>query len=255
MRRSQFGLTLMMLASAALAAPLAAQTYATQNVASTAGIYRNPDGTGLQQGTAPTAYALNGGTGRVLAFSSVVGSWGCNFSAIYSADGFDSGGGSCAGSATTINSANSISGVNAPGRTMFLVGLFLDANNPSGLAPSPYNYAGGYGQATYSGIALNQVFFIGDGRTGDVFSGLPQAGGIQQFLVPGGATRLILGVADAFNFNGDPSFYDDNVGNLTASFSISASTQPPTTAPEPSTYALMVAGLAAIGFAARRRNK
>ena len=60
---------------------------------------------------------------------------------------------------------------------------------------------------------LRQTFFIGDGQTtvGSI---------IQQFFVPAGATRLFLGFADGDRFQGRPAFYDDNLGSLTATFSI-----------------------------------
>ena len=90
-----------------------------------------------------------------------------------------------------------------PNKTMFLVGVFtdsssakppgpkrLDANDPKNLTPE-----------------LFQSFFIGTGKG-------------KQIQVPSTATRLILGFADAYSFTGAPGSYDDNVGELTANFSI-----------------------------------
>ena len=48
--------------------------------------------------------------------------------------------------------------------------------------------------------ALNQVFFVGDGRT--------SAGAVQQFIVPPGGTRLFMGDMDAYQWN-------NNVGQFT----------------------------------------
>ena len=53
---------------------------------------------------------------------------------------------------------------------------------------------------------LAQTFFIGDGRTS---TGRPQ-----RFHPPTGATRLYLGLADAWSFDGPPGFYADNSGSF-----------------------------------------
>ena len=53
---------------------------------------------------------------------------------------------------------------------------------------------------------VGQTFFIGDGMTP---SGLQQ-----RFIVPPNATRLYLGFADAFSFQGPPGAYGDNTGGL-----------------------------------------
>ena len=45
---------------------------------------------------------------------------------------------------------------------------------------------------------IDQVFFIGDGLTGD------GSGSVQQFIVPTGATALYLGITDAPGYNGSP---------------------------------------------------
>src|SRR5262249_39942824 len=93
--------------------------------------------------------------------------------------------------------------------------------------------------------ALNQTFFIGDGLTGT------GSGSVQVFHVPDGATRLYLGFADAFFFQGDPGYYDDNTGSLTATFMVTAISG----VPEPGSFMLALLGVT-IGavFYARRRN-
>lgn len=85
-----------------------------------------------------------------------------------------------------------------------LVGVFLDASLPtSSAAPTGLDFTGaGLGTAfpTLS-PALKQVFFIGDGRTGN------GSGSVQTFVVPAGATRLFLGTSDGFGwFNNSGSF-------------------------------------------------
>src|SRR6202012_498516 len=104
---------------------------------------------------------------------------------------------------------------------------------PSGAGPAILSY--GFG--TPGGLStsdasfspeINQVFFIGDGLTGT------GSGQIQNFLVPDTADRLYLGFADSFD--SVPSYYADNVGSLTATFSI-------TSAPEPASLLFVSGGL------------
>jgi len=84
---------------------------------------------------------------------------------------------------------------------------------------------------------LNQVFFIGDGLTGD------GTGTVQQFNVPVGATRLVLGFVDAPNYQGDAGGYSDDIGSFTATFAI---------VPEPSVLALLLGGVALCGLLGHR---
>jgi len=67
--------------------------------------------------------------------------------------------------------------------------------------------------------------------------------------VPTGATTLYLGISDACGYNGSPSCYSDNGGSFTITVNgVSA-------APEPSTWALMFAGLGGGGLMLRRSKK
>jgi hypothetical protein len=90
----------------------------------------------------------------------------------------------------TATAQNGISDIVAPAGA--LIGVFLGPDQPDGTAPpssldfsSAGNVNGGIDYATLS-PELQQVFFIGDGRT--------STGDIQQIVVPQGATRLYLGV-------------------------------------------------------------
>jgi hypothetical protein len=237
--------TLALALPAVVAAPARAQSGST-NVLSTANIFAAggnapaaPAGGGA--GTAPNLIALNAGTGRVLTLGAG-GSWNCFGGGPVS--GPDGNG--CAGGSTNINSTGSIAGIQTATQTMFLVGVFLDAGLP-GAAPSRLIYsAADLTNPSYGAPQLGQVFFLGDGLTGT------GVGSTQAFGVPDAATRLFLGVADAFGFNGDPGFYNDNSGSVDVRYDIVASG----VVPEPSSLALAAGGLLALaGWGARRRSQ
>jgi hypothetical protein len=171
------------------------------------------------------------GPNEVLTFFSVTGTVGCNFAITNGPDG------TCfPGVSTTVTSYGGLSGIDVNQVNMFLVGVFLNANEPTGLGPSilQYNYGTPESLSTSDGTfspALDQVFFIGDGLTGT------GTGQDQQFDVPTGADRLYLGFADSFD--SVPSYYADNVGSLTARFDITTTTA----TPEPTYTFLLTGGL------------
>lgn len=108
---------------------------------------------------------------------------------------------------TDINSYQSISGLVHP-KTLPLLGVFLNESLPEGAAPARLDYYSiGSNFASFSPV-LGQSFFIGDGWTDGEVN--------QHFVVPAGATRLYLGLADASYFTGDPGAYIDNQGSFTA---------------------------------------
>ena len=144
---------------------------------------------------------------------------------------------------TNVSATGGISGIAHNARTMFLVGVFLSATEPSGAGPVSltYNFTT-VTQPTYSPL-LNQTFFIGDGRTGT------GTGDAQVFTAPVGTTRLFLGFADSFNsspITGLPGFYGDNGGSLSARIS---------TVLEPSAVFTGLALLGLAGFRERRRSR
>ena len=136
---------------------------------------------------------------------------------------------------TDIPSFGGISGVVDFERVMFLVGVLFDDSEPSDPAPPRLDFTGDENFAELS-PALNQTFFIGDGLTGTGF------GSEQTFHVPDDATRLYLGFADAFAFQGLLGWYDDNTGSLTAAFTVA----PQGAVPEPGTLALLGLGAARV---------
>jgi len=193
----------------------------------------------IYPGTFPPSDSFTADPNQILTFSSVTGMVGCNFSITNGPDG------TCfPGISTTVTSYGGLSGINVDDANFFLVGVFLDSTEPSGPGPAVLSY--NYGtpgslstsDPTFSPL-LDQVFFIGDGLTGT------GTGSEQTFVVPATASRLYLGFADSFD--SVPSYYADNVGSLTATFSIN------TVAPEPSTDFLITAGfLVAVGFYRRK---
>jgi len=92
-------------------------------------------------------------------------------------------------------SSNGISAMNAPVNA--LVGVFLGDGLPTASGPPPgLDFSqSGLGMSFPSlAPALKQVFFIGDGLTGN------GTGAAQQFVVPVGATRLFLGSVDGIGW-------------------------------------------------------
>ena len=122
-----------------------------------------------------------------------------------------------------------------------LMGVFLDGSQPDlSSAPSTLDFSGSSSlDFTTLSPGLKQVFFIGDG--------LSAGSTTQQFYVPPGATRLFLGAMDGYEWNNNSGAFE-----LAVSYTPEVSYVSP--APEPETYALMLAGLAMIGFAIRRHR-
>ena len=196
----------------------------------------------IYPGTFPPSDTFPVDPNEILTFSSVTGMVGCNFVITNGPDG------PCwPGVNTTVTSYGGLSGIDVYQNNMFLVGVFLDASEPSGPGPAvlSYNY-GTPGSLSTSdpsfSPALDEVFFIGDGLTGT------GAGMEQIFNVPAGADRLYLGFADSFD--SVPSYYADDVGSLTATFEF---TTEPTTVPEPTSIFLVMGGLL-IGVALYRKK-
>jgi len=218
---------------ALMSSPMLASTITIQG---TANIFAAGQGS-VSDGTLPPSTPF-AGSNLQLIFSSVTGLVNCCSSAPDSSPdgGFDAGG------TTNINSLNGISGIVAP-RTLFLVGLFDNGSVNAGAAPARLDFSANQDTFTTLSPLLYQTFFIGDGRTG--FNNA--AGTAQVFAVPIGATRLFLGFADAYGFQGDPSYYFDNTGSLTATFAIT----PAAEVPEPSTF--LLTGLAGLLLATVRK--
>lgn len=124
-----------------------------------------------------------------------------------------------------------------------LIGVFLTNAQPdSSAAPAALSFATAAAEDFLNlSPLLKQVFFIGDGFTSGSVT--------QQFNIPLGATRLYLGTHDGFG-------WFNNSGAITIDVAQNGAVAPPPVngIPEPSTYALMLGGLAFVTWIARRRR-
>ncbi|MBL8176595.1 MAG: hypothetical protein JNK48_18105 [Bryobacterales bacterium] len=155
-------------------------------------------------GVLPQHVRFAAGAGKTLRILNTSGEVGCTKTdPMHGAEG-----GVCLGrTQTNIYSLQGISGIRHDGKTLFLLGVFLDDTTPADPAPAVVNFTGNDEAAVYTPL-LRQTFFIGDGKT--------SGGVVQQFRVPATATRLFLGFADGGYVVGVPGAYEDNAGAITA---------------------------------------
>jgi len=253
MRKCVFVIGLGGVILAGLSTPLLALSLVVPGVTNLFVAGQDTTGINTMGGLFPTAINVEGATH--LTFTSVTGTTTCGVEFCSPAGGMGPDGGSLSipsgkQDGTKIESqGNGISGIQFTGRQMFLAGVFLDNNVPSGLGPPTpvYTSAGGLGAYSadsalgHSAFLLGQVFYVGDGRTGINDA----AGAIQSFVIPAGATRLFLGFADSFtNFSGVWGAYGDNGGSLDVTLSLES--------PEPGTVMLVGLGLTILALLRKR---
>ena len=123
-----------------------------------------------------------------------------------------------------------------------LLGVFLDNSQPN-LTPAPstldFSASGGTGFSSLS-PGLKQVFFIGNG--------LDALNNLRTIIVPQGATRLFLGVADGEEWSNNTGSFDVSIGSSSGVHVASL--------PEPASLVLFaVGGIVAFGYGAARGKR
>ena len=101
---------------------------------------------------------------------------------------------------TDVESFGGISGIVHHRNGMFLAGVFLTDDPPSGPAPKRLDFTK---RERFDSLSprLAQTFLIGNGKG-------------RAYDVPKGATRLFLGFADGYYYTGPPGWYGNNAGEL-----------------------------------------
>jgi uncharacterized repeat protein (TIGR01451 family) len=220
------------------------QTSAT--VQSTGSIYDTGSGS-----TPPTMITLPSGATSIL-FNSVTGSIttgcasteGCIVLNNGTGNNSNDPDGVGAAPATSSNTGtSSISGITAPGAG-YLVGVFVPAGGPAGTAPTALDFTSSGLGTSFTSLSpqLDQVFFIGDGLTGN------GTGTQQTFNIPTGAGQLWLGITDALGYNGPPGSYGDNLGLYTVGFTVNAPGSGGVTVTETAPDGLTLVSMAGTGW-------
>jgi hypothetical protein len=243
-----------LLSSAAMAAALlfaapalASSGSVTVNSATDIWLAGQPNGSSLLGGFSSTPDTAPGNSPVLLSGALSGATFTFSASGSTSVDGFNFGDPDGAAaypdeSSFGVGPANGVGTYNGPASA--LIGVFFDDSTPSGtggLASQDYTLAGAMTATAYS-PQLSQIFFIGDGLTGD------GTGDVQVFTAPTGATRLFLADADSLGSS------TGNLGSLAVNFSSSADITVTAGVPEPAAWGLMIAGFGLAGTALRRRR-
>ena len=140
------------------------------------------------------------------------------------------------------------SGIKAP-TAGFLAGAFVSGVVRQN-APASLDFTSSGLGTSFSSLnpVTDQVFFIGDGLTGD------GTGSTQTFFIPtaGKGHQLVLGLTDACGYSGSPSCYGDNSGSFVVNYTLNGAVAG--AVPEPASWAMFIGGFGLIGAAARRRK-
>lgn len=112
---------------------------------------------------------------------------------------------------TDISSFGGISGIVHERNGMFLVGVFLTDDPPPATAPERLDFTDVERPDSVEPV-IGQTFLIGDGRG-------------SRFRVPDGATRLFLGFADGYYYQGAPGWYGNNSGALAVTVDVETGRQ------------------------------
>jgi hypothetical protein len=157
------------------------------------GVAPEPGGGG--GGVLPPGWRLPEGSGRVVTFPQITG----KVTPIVGEAPYNAAGGDHRGP-TNIESLKGISGIMHFTNGMFLVGVFLSDSAPTRPAPPRFDFTE---TERFKVLAprIGQTFLIGDGKG-------------RSYRVPPRATRLFVGFADGFFYQGAPGWYGNNDGQL-----------------------------------------
>ena len=204
----------------------------TVTVAATQSIYNYDQVVAGSGSTLSVPITLLPGAGRTITFTGISGEAFLTSGYGSQGDGFYYPG----TAVSAISGLNGLSGLVAPNEG-FLTGVFLNGSEAATdhITPASIDLTV-VGSETFTSMSpiVDQVFFIGDGLTGD------GTGQVQQFVVPDDATSLALGFVDAFGFEGVPGAYFDNTGSLMINVNSTTGASP---VPEPSGALMLLAGL------------
>jgi hypothetical protein len=179
-----------------------AETIKTGNVRATANIFAADKSvlppTDGGAGTRPPGIKLPATTYRVVTVTGISGEVTCCNTQKPSVFNRPEG---RADARTNLSGIGGISGVSMRS-AMALVGVFVGPE-PASAPPRTDTYT--------NRPAIGQVFYLGL-RSPD---GVPV-----EFVVPEGATRFHLGIADGFSFQGKPGWYGDNAGSFRATVTV-----------------------------------
>jgi hypothetical protein len=161
----------------------------------------SPGGGG--SGVKPPVWRLPPGSNRVVTVPSVAG----QVTPIVGKAGRNGPEGDGIGG-TDVYSWHGISGIVHRRNGMFLVGVFLGDGPPKGDAPRRLNFTK---RERFESLAprIGQTFLVGDGRG-------------HSYAVPADATRLYLGFADGYYYTGNPGWYGNNDGKLSATVAMTS---------------------------------
>ncbi|MGY1793635.1 hypothetical protein ACI796_06565 [Geodermatophilus sp. SYSU D00525] len=168
-----------------------------------AGLDDPPAPGGGGDGVLPTLFRLPEGEGRVVTFPEVDGSV---TPIVGTADRVGPGGDGGRYGTTDVESYGGISGIVAGDNGMFVTGVFLTDDPPQGEAPPRLDVTG-VDTADPVAPEIGQTFLVGDGRD-------------LRVTAPDEATRLFLGFADGYYYQGPPGWYDNNEGSVSVAVEV-----------------------------------
>jgi hypothetical protein len=160
-----------------------------------AGLDVPPSPGGGGGGELPATWRLPAGEKRTVTFPSITG----QVNPIADNGLWNSAAGDLRG-VTNVKSYDGVAGIVHRKNGMFLVGVFLTEDPPADPAPPRLDFTK---RDRFKVLAprIGQTFLVGDGRG-------------HRYRVPPRATRLFVGFADSYFYQGDPGWYGNNTGEL-----------------------------------------